>query len=69
MRFGEFTDSEFDAMVEEGMENAIDKVASRAEWESCKRAIARWVAQQDAEVDEAFGALASPRTDPTDGAT
>jgi hypothetical protein len=52
MHLGEYTEDEFYDSVEEGMEDAIDGVASLGEWEACKRAIARWIAKIDGEMDQ-----------------
>lgn len=51
MKLGDYTEDEFYDMVEEGMESAIDHVASLNEWMTCKRALARWVAKIDSEMD------------------
>lgn len=49
---GEYSEDEFYEFVEDGMEQAIDRVASHSEWAACKRAIARWIEKIDGEYDQ-----------------
>jgi hypothetical protein len=52
MRIGEYTKAEFLELIEQGLEDAIDRVASRSEWATFKVALDAWVRKVDSEIDK-----------------
>lgn len=57
MNIGPVSEDQFYMMIDEGMEQAVDHIASRLEYERFLSALARWVKQQEAEVERAAAAI------------